>query len=371
MPSPLREHTEAALAGAAELDLGRLDPGALLVVLAAIGDALRLGAPLSVELSQNVKRDLTMDHVLAAVEALTASVDAWSLPATVGEGDVDPAVPWALRGRDEVESVLVAARRVLLPRGRLVDTTEQAERLRTAVGRHDLSCSRTLTRARAEALLGDRRELIDARSWLDDVAWADEPADSGGRPFTSDDAANVPPDLRTLEGYVVEGRLGPRVERAAAHSADVAEDLEMMIATYREHGQVVSLTALRWLRARGAATKRAPLVLHAPEVIDRAAAADTSTVEESTAEIPLGLLAPLDVVARLLLGARSVTLRVYPGEVGLREVRLGVSVATVPVVGNTWSVTIPREASELLELRVVDQQGRIFEETITLVTAET
>lgn len=359
--------TESALAGAATLSLPGTDASTLVAVLTAAGDALRLDLPLPVELSRALDRQLSAQDIAEALKALAASVDEWTLPASA-QGELDHGLEWALHRRDEVESVLLAARRILLPRGALVDATPEAETLRTAIAKHDLSCGRTLTRSRAERILHIRAELIDAHPWLDDIDWAEEAADDAPiAPLNPELASAVAPDLATMEGFIKHGRHQRRIEIAAAASPEVAEDLEDMVETYREQGVLPSLAAFRWLRARRGA-RTSPLSLHVPRIVERAAAADAQhSVTESNIELSLGALAPLDAVARLLVTTREVTLLVYPGDTAVKEVRFGGITAKPPESGNTWSVTATRESAEqIFVLHVVDELGRAFEESLTL-----
>ncbi len=363
----LTVQTESALAGAGTLTLPGLSPSTLVAVLTAVGDALRLDLPVPVELSRALDRDVSAQDIAEALKTLASSVDEWSLPASA-EGELDHGLEWALHRRDEVESVLLAARRILLPRGTLVDATPEAETLRASIAKHDLSCGRTLTRSRAELILHIRAELIDAHTWLDDIDWAEEAADDAPVVAIAPELASaVAPDLPTMEGFIKHGRHQRRVELAAAASAEVAEDLEDMIHTYREEGVTPSLAAFRWLRNRQGA-RTSPLPLRVPRIVERAAAADAQHGGiESKVEVALGLLAPLDAVARLLVSTQDVTLRIYPGDTAIKEVRFGGVAARPPTSGNTWSATVARESSDqIFVLHVVDELGREIEESLTL-----
>lgn len=148
-----RDLTKGALEGIKELELAQLDPSCVALVLTCVGDAMRLGVPVPNQVSEAVSR-LSQEDLRATVGAKIASVEAWSLPAVLGE-EPDPGLEWALRRRDEVESfVLVLAS---------MNFSEVSE-LEKAVTAHDLSCGGLLTRYRAEQMLGSR--LAFGASWL-------------------------------------------------------------------------------------------------------------------------------------------------------------------------------------------------------------
>jgi hypothetical protein len=372
--SRIRERTEGALAGIEGLDLASLDPGSLVIVLTAVGDAMRLGIPLPSRLSHALRDVVSEAQVLAALDALTESVGQWSLPMTPSPEESDPGLEWALRRRDEVESVLLAARRTLLPRGRLVDESEQAARLGAAIEAHDLSCGGQVSRTEAELYLGERLELVDDPSWLDEVVWREAEVDpAAGIDDLPDLSEHTRPSLEHMEAYVVEGRLKRWIEAASARWPEVAEDTEDMIATYREHRSTVSLVARQWQAAR----RRTPgsegavvVTLDPPGPADRAAAADeTSELVEPVLEEDLGVLDPGDARASLRIAPSALELTVFAGQTPLSEVQLGDRHAEPPQRGGTWTVRVERDpnaAATSVSLRVVDTQGRAFEARIAI-----
>lgn len=148
------------------------DAEALLIALITIGDALRLEAILPGGLVKRFQAEVPVAQFEAVLESLTASIDAWSIPRTIDQDDDSPSLVWALRSRDEVESVRVAVRRILCPLGILIDRSLAAKRLTEALAVHDLTCGGKLSRSEAERMLGDRSELLDQEgSWLDQF-WA-------------------------------------------------------------------------------------------------------------------------------------------------------------------------------------------------------
>jgi hypothetical protein len=362
----MHERTEGALEGLTGLSLADLDASSLVVVLTVVGDALRLDIPLPAEVSKRLRDSLSEASVLDALGALTASVRTWSLPTMPqAEGD-DPDVEWALRRRDEVESVLLAARRILLPRNVLVDRLEAAGRLAEALRGHDLSCGRQIARVDAERMLGERIVIVGARSWLDEVPWAEEPAEESGLESPEGMFGAATPSLRTLERYVVRGELRRWVETAAGRSPEVAEELEEMITTYRESRSAgVSFVARLWQSHRAA--ERA-VQLDPPASLDRAAADEATLPTEATRELELGFLDPLDAEATLRVSRSELVLTVFEGSVALRELRFGEVVTTAAREGE-WEARVRRDPSQpnaIFELRVTDTQGRTFEAPITV-----
>ncbi len=374
MRSPLRERTAGALDGIAGLELETLEPGAVVVVLSAVGDALRLDMPLGPALPGELQRRLSEAQILRAVDALAESVDRWSLPEAFSPEASDSGLEWALRRRDEVVSVLTAARRVLLPRGILVDGSANAERLARAVAAHDLSCGGTLTRAEAERLLGERGELAIGGSWLEYVAWAPEEAEEGpDRAWLDAAAGDTPPSLELLEGYVVFGRLRKFIESAAARWPEVADELADMIATYREHAGRVGFIARLWDARRRPQTSESGGVVvsfERPGPAKKLAASDGDSAPEAPSiEHELGILDPLDAQASLTASDRELVLTVYAGATALREVTLGSAHAEPPVRGGVWSVRLPWDAATgdgALRVRVRDAAGRDFDAQIAL-----
>lgn len=357
--TPLQERTDGALEGATVLELAELDSPTLLVVMTAVGDALRLGTEIPAELRRKLDRSVSEAQILLAIEALTESVGHWSLPQHAVAAEPDHGLEWALRRRDESESVLVAARRMLLPRGILVDASNNARALEAAIAKHEFGCGGSVSRADAEALLGERVVLIAGRTWLDDVAWGpDEVA------HAPDDEVVIPagivrPSIELLAAYVVEGRLRKWIEAEAAASKELAEELSEMIATYRKQRRA-SFVARKWedslVRFDDAA-----------ESPRRAAASGGIALDEPAVQYDLGILDPLDARASLDVTANEVRLVVFAGKAALRAVQLGDAVAEPPKSGGTWSVAISRTACEQpLLVRVSDEAGRSFDATIAV-----
>jgi hypothetical protein len=377
--TPMRELTEGGLAGLADLPFGELDAQGLILALTVMGDALRLAMPVPSSLAQRAMREVSQGGVELALEALRTEVQGWALPAALRDED-DPTLAATLRRRDEVESFFFGLRRVLLPRGVVIEGTSTAKALREALARLDLGCGDTVSRTAAERLLGPRRELVAERSWLDDARWAPEPADASNVPgdelspeMVADLAhALATPSFDTLVRYATRGHLAKWVEAAAARSPEVAEDLLDIVRTYEERGSPLSLKAAVWARSRGGARSTpGPVVLPVRRPLERLAAADEAELPRDEAiEHPLGALAPVDAEASLTLRPREITLHVFPGQKPLTSVTLDGHAASREDGSHTWSVSLPFEgdAPRTLSLTVVDLDGARFEATFQLAT---
>jgi hypothetical protein len=363
----LLEHTRGALAGFATLDLSGLEADGALVLLVTVGDSLRLGLPLPRELIRRLESSLAEERVLAALDCLANSIKDWALPRRHDPDVEDHELEWVVRRRDEVESALVAARRLLLPRGILVDASAAAERLRLALSQHDLGCGRGVTRTDAELMLGDRIGLLEETPWLDTIAWAPEPSDEAGE-VLPDLRGHAFPSVSTLHRYVRRGELKAWVEDAAARSQEVAEELREMIDGSRRTD--VHFIALRWNQLNPG-----PVVLEPPgPAMLHAAAQEADLPPEPSRTYELGSLDPVDAVAALQISTTALVLEVFEGETPLREVRLGDARATAPAQGHTWTAFKARDrarSDEVFAICVVDSAGREFSVSITIAPSPT
>lgn len=360
--TPMHELTAGALDGLRGVAFDDLDVDGLVVVLTVLGDAVRLGMVVPRELSQAVAAKLGEARIRMALGRFAASVAGWALPAEPGQDEDDPSLEWALRRRDEAESVITAARRYLLPRGILIDGTEEASRLESEIAKHDLSCAGRVARSDAERMLGHRVALIGEHSWLDEIrTWADDDSGAAADEPRLDLQGAVVPSLETLEQYVIHGRFRRWVEAAAARSPHAAEDLRDMIATYREQKPVrVGIIARRW------ATETELVV---PRQLARAAAGAGGLPKETSEAHVLGSLDPVDAEATMVVGATRLVLHVFPGETPLAEVSLDSVKGAQEAGSHTWTVELaldPSAATRPVRLRVVDGLGRMFETDLTI-----
>lgn len=364
----MHELTAGGLEGLADQPFGTMDTQALIVAMTALGDAVRLGMPVPSALLQRVTRELTQAQIEGVFTSLKEEVVGWALPRKLGDDD-DPMLEWAIGRRDEIESVLIGARRIFMPRGVFIDASAQAQSLAVAITQRDLTCGGSLFRSDAERLLGQRLELVAERSWLDKLNWAAESESTSPDASPPEQLGLGRPSFESFARYVVTGELATWVETAANRSSDVAAELEDVVATYREQGNVLSLLAARWMRNRQARTgePKPPIAFRRVRLSEQrfAAADQEATAGADAHERNLGVLAPLDAEARFVETDRTLTLEVFEGKTTLKSVSLDGVLAERPANGHTWSITIPWvQRDRAVKLQVVDVTGNAFEESI-------
>ncbi len=250
--SPFHAHVRAALDGLGGLALDDLDPGALLVVLTVVGDALRLGLGVPGPVLRAVEA-VPEGALRAAFGALAKEVATWSLPVEPGPDQESPMHAWAVRRRDEAESVIVAARRILVPKGILPADLEEVRTAAAALAGLDFTCGGRYDRADVERVLEERVVLTTPGSWLEALPETEPVVEgAGGSPEAAGESMPLTaPSDESVDEYVTHGRLVAWIEGAARRSPAFAEELEAMIEADRAADPTVtSLQARRWLRAR-------------------------------------------------------------------------------------------------------------------------
>lgn len=386
MTSPFHAHVGAALDGLRGIALADLEPGALVLALRVLGDALRLGVDVPTP-ALRAAEGLPDAAFRAAFRALVEETATWTLPVEPGPDEDDPTYHWAIRRRDEAESVVVAARRILVPRGTLLDELEEARAFDGVVASRDFTCGGRRGRADAERALRERIVLATPGSWVEQLSEVERGREAAGA--ATDGAAGkalpaTAPSDESVDAYITSGVLVVWVEGAARRSPAFAEELEAMIDAGIACHATVGLTARRWRRARKGLAEparslsradsgrgeRAPIRFAAVPPV-RLAAADTDDAILAPQRImELGTLYPLDVVARLMVSAETSTLRVSPAlGLTLRRVQLGSAVALAADTEGFWRVTAPN-TGEPLDLRVEAADGRVFEESVALEPVE-
>jgi hypothetical protein len=377
--SPFHRRLLGGLSGLDGLPLANLEPGALLLALAVIGDAIRLG----LEVPSPVRRAaevLSDDALRAAFRALIDETKTWLLPVEPDRADDLVDYAWAVRRRDEAESVLTAARRILVPRGTLPDELEEFRAFDAVLLLLDFTCGGRLGRVDAERALGERVIFATPGSWVEALPDLDEPetasaqgearfeevekAISEGLPFA------VPSD-GAVDTYITRGRLAASIEGAAQRSPDFAEELSAMIDASSAGGAtLLSLRARQWRRDRAGRGRtkadRAPVRIDSIPRMALAAADRDEAPASPKQLVPLGMLAPLDVEASLTISAETTTLRVYPARgFDLARVQLGPAVSDAADAEGTWRVDIPT-TTQAIELRIEALDGSVFAEIIEL-----
>ena len=362
--SSFHAHTAAALDGLRGVPLADLEPGALLGALVVVGDAVRLGIEVPPQVMRAAEA-LSENVFRAAFGALLDETSTWSLPTEPRPQAEEPGYEWSIRQRDEAESVVVAARRVLTPQGILLDGLEEARAFESVIRLLDFTCGGRRGREDAEQALGERIVLATPGSWLEqlpELVQGDTPGDvSEDRALES--AMTTAPSDEYVDAYIARGELVRTVEGAALRSASFAEELEAMIEAGMACRSTVGIVARRWLRSRRAST--GPLSLAVLPKLRLAAADEDANLATISETVELGTLAPLDAAASLRIGADEAILQIYPGlGVELVSVRFGSAVATSADQEGIWRLTA--RPTNVIVLRVEARDGRVFEETLQL-----
>jgi hypothetical protein len=190
-------------------------------------------------------------------------------------------------------------------------------------------------------------------------------------PIAEDWPASIlgaPPSDEVVARYASRGALKSYVEGVAVQNEGFAEDLAACIDALVEASEGVCFVARRWRKSAGAPGTRDPLQFAAPAVRRLAAStAPASDAPEITSE--LGPLDPLDAEARLVVSARSVTVRVVEGQTALRSLELGGQVVTVPTSEHHWEATVSMPAAPI-RVRVVAADGREFSEVVRFAATD-
>jgi hypothetical protein len=207
-----------------------------------------------------------------------------------------------------------------------------------------------------EGALGIRRGLLVSGSWTNSLDEGEAAASAGEPPSVVGVAPSsaAPPDS-IVSAYVADGRWASRVEGFAARSPEFAEELSETIAALREERELVGLTARRW-QQRGSG----PVYVGLDE---RLAAADTPELGRKS--VRLGVLAPTDAQARLIVEGGRVTVRVLADSGSLRAVRLGDQRLEAESAPGEWELSVAWTDAPL-QFEVESRDGRHFEVALAL-----
>ena len=344
----------AALRGvAASLPDRPVTPDLLLTPLAMIGDALRVEIDLPAPIRAWMKTVPVSDLAGALVAKLSES---WSLPEVVR--DEDPALAEVVRRRDEGESVLIAARRICVPRGIQADALPELAALSAVLLTTDEALAELLSRADVARLLETRAFLEPL--WADtfpERAATDSPRDEGALPS----ALPVTPSDETVARYVAHGALPKVVEGVASMNLEFAEQLAACIDAAKADGDAIAFVARRWRKQAPARAEYDPLLFSAPAV--RLAAADGTDNREPVRIVHLGTLPSVDAEVRMEITPRTVRIQVFPGARSLASVELGATAITAPDAAGNWQVeaALPGGA---VPFRVVATDGARFDDDL-------
>lgn len=300
------------------------------VALRVYGDAIRLGleAPEPVR-TWAVK--LGAAHIDRALRTTDAALTG---PAYRPEDDAaaralldDEGVEHVFVERDWAESVLVAARRAM-----------QADSFERCPGRvvlmESLDCfdalwGKVVSRETLFDLLGERAAFRPAYALrYPEASGAELAGEPKGDPSAALDEELPSDDM--IARYVHGGAFARTVEAAAARDADFAETLEAIYDAQLEIGEVTSMRAGAWRRARRTPTARTKVTLTVSAPPVRAAAAATP-IEDEKHWVQLGRDETLGCAFELSVEvlADSLVVHLDLAETGkIAEVRVGdVSVA--------------------------------------------
>lgn len=361
--SPLEQaetETRAALDGLTKaLDGPALAADASLVVLRVYGDALRLRLDTPVKLRRWAEAcaPALLEDVLAA--ALSLLDPARVPPANTSGAAVDPAVRSIVLDRDHAESVLVAIRRVWLPRpmSQLRAHGPLIERL-TVI---DRALASVLTRAEVMEMLGQRVAL--GAAWTHAFRDDDEHDDSSSLPILP----SLPPSPTVVARYIEGGLMRSLVERIAEATPSFAEELAVAIDAMRAAGQA-GFVARRWqqMHATGAAAAAA-FRFAAPPLAHAAASGNEAGPHEAHR---LGkLFADVDADASLVVGDREVTLQLDFEPGAIARVAFGDEERAPREGESSCSITVPRSASPI-RLEVTSTSGQLVSEALSFAPLE-
>lgn len=356
-----RASLDAALQGLRGLPLADLDPGALAVAFTLVGDAIRLGTEVPGAVMREVER-VSVDAVRRMFAALGDEVRTWSLDEDFRPGEESPGFDWVVRRRDQVESVVVAARRLLTPSGVLLDELEEARAVEAALRTLDFTREGQRPVEDVERALGERIALATRDSWVHALAAHDHQDAAIENVAATDAELTSEPSDEAVEAYITRGELVRWIEGAARRLPSFAEELEAMIGAGVECRSTVAFPARRWAASR---SKSAPVVSLAVLPQRKLAAASDERVDlRETVE--LGLLFPLDAVASLTVGGELVTLNVYPSrDIALARVTFGPATTTEPDAEAVWRVATASVAGPI-RLRVEAADGTVFDALLRL-----
>ncbi len=351
---PIAEMIESALA-TLEADLpAHEDTEQVELVLEHVGDALRAGLPISRAIVTWTDR-LSRDALADIAQRWTARLSSAVLPGSDAETDV---LCTASVLRDRSESVLVALRRACIGAGRALSEVSAVDEMREAQSAFDEQLRAHVSRGATEAALGMRRGLLARGSWTDGLDERDTVAGDAEAVLMVGSASGAEPCDSTVAAYVADGRHASWVETAANRSPAFAEELATLIDVLRTEGESVCLVARRWQSRRSAE----PAVSVGLSLREAAADADAERVA-----MQLGILAPTQAEARMIVEAGQVTVRVLAEPGSLRSVRLGPTLRErgSGADDSAWAVSCPW-SDEPIPFAVETTDGQRFEVDLRL-----
>lgn len=368
--SGLRHETEAALEGIARsLSTADVDAALLLIPLAKIGDALRMG----IDIPRPVRHwsDALDRSVLgAACRAVTAELATWSLPDREVVDVGDPVLGHVLYRRDEVESFLLAINRIARKAGADPAAIEGRNALHTALVLIDKNLMGLLSQDQALWILGARAQLQGDQSWTSKLRSeaVEVPAPLDAQVSTIGVLGR--PSEELVMKYLATGNLAGYVEAYSARDEEFTEGLLVTIDLMRATGEQLGLAARRWQKDRDKSARAAETGIQFEILPQRAAAATTVEETTETQHLDLGWLHPLGVTAAIEVTGTTVTVSVSAEEPQqLSMVVFGEGVVRAPDELGNWETSTRRTAAPI-RLRVEMSDGRSFSEDLVLSSSK-
>jgi hypothetical protein len=352
MITPLESSLRAALLALARGPAPR-SPQEATPVVQQYGDALRLGIAPPMALRAQLHA-LPFETLRAIAD--NARHDLEAPPTRVGEDD--PAFAFALRQRDEIESVRIGLHRIALSRGLATDEIDAVAALGDALERYDLALAAVIDRGRAELVLGERMQLQPGEGWLARLphrASDAEPVEAA----RVETPTHITPEA--LTAWASRGAGAKHIERWAAHPEN-AHELRSLLEQLLGAGASVGIIARRWLRRQQSGSDDVTIALRPPV---RLAASTQDTPRPESNRLELGELAPLRAIGTLIVDAADSTL-VVRGEPGVvQRVQFGSAVCAEPDARRRWVSRVAAPHGPL-ELTVESTAGASFRCTVLI-----
>jgi hypothetical protein len=335
-----------------------LAPTEATLVVQQYGDALRLGVALPMALRRRLHA-LSLETLRQISE--DSQRDLGDPPAWVG--DDDPGFAFALRQRDEIESVRVGLQRIALAHGLATNELDAIASLGDALERYDVGLAAVIDRGRAELTLGERMQLQAGDGWLVRLPHRDAPTvpvDIAQDPAWT--PGSVTPEA--LAAWATRGTGASHVERWA-EAPEHARELRSLLEGLTAVGAQVGLVPRRWLRRLESGSDEVTLAVR-PLVALAAATHDER--EQPLRRVELGELSPVRAVATLVARASdsTVIVRSEPGDV--RRVQLGDEECEAPDERGRWTVRVAVPHGPIV-LVVEGGHGQTFRCTLVIAPA--
>lgn len=352
----LQAQTAAALDGLVQGLEAATDAAGARLVLMIVGEAVRLGVPLPPPLSTWL-RTRSADQLAGALRILDEELAQLTFPVDADDDDeAFDALERAVAELDRAHSTQLGVVRACVAAHLAPAQVEGYASVVASLTSAVKALCDVAERDTIEDALGDRRTLIDDRSWL-----AGQPDGSERADDLLDEeqlaAAPRPPD-QVLTSYLQHGRHARWVEGLMDRQPDLEECVGILMDELETAGEALSLKALarRASRSRGAAVVKLEGTL---------AAADRRETAPEETIVRLGSLAPVDAEAILVRRGGTIELRVFGPAV--RSVRVAGTEARRDAAATGWVAALT-SPTEPFALRVEGPHGELFETQLVIET---